>query len=150
MQGDLGCRTACIWDTRSGTTSYSPLEAELSAPLEGLQRGSPATASSSPRGRRPQDRQRAAAQLARVRQHSLRDSHALQESGCFRGKAKPLSIAASLMMGSFTTTQSLSWKEAEHQLQGRPPSRSGPSPTPCGTTVRVFALATGGSAAFHQ
>lgn len=46
--------------------------------------------------------------------HSLKDSHALQESGCFKGKAKPLSIAASLMMGSFTTTQSLSWKEVKH------------------------------------
>lgn len=33
---------------------------------------------------------------------------ALHESGCLRGKARPLSIAASLMMGSFTTTQSLS------------------------------------------
>lgn len=34
---------------------------------------------------------------------------ALHESGCLRGKARPLSMAASLMMGSFTTTQSLSW-----------------------------------------
>lgn len=33
---------------------------------------------------------------------------ALHESGCLRGKASPLSMAASLMMGSFTTTQSLS------------------------------------------
>lgn len=34
---------------------------------------------------------------------------ALHESGCLRGKARPLSMAASLMMGSFTNTQSLSW-----------------------------------------
>ena len=33
---------------------------------------------------------------------------ALQESGCFKGKARPLSMAANLMMASLTTTQSVS------------------------------------------
>lgn len=36
---------------------------------------------------------------------------ALQESGCFRGNARPLSMAANLMIGSFTTTQSVSWTD---------------------------------------
>lgn len=40
-----------------------------------------------------------------------RGSQALQESGCLSGKARPLSIAASLMTGSFTTTQSVSCRE---------------------------------------
>lgn len=88
-----------------------------------MQRGSPSYCLFQSYRNMPQDRQHRAAQLCRVPQHSVRDSHALQESGCFKGKAKPLSIAASLMMGSFTTTQSLSWKEVEHWSQGSLPQQ---------------------------
>lgn len=44
--------------------------------------------------------------------------HALQESGCLRGKAKPLSMAASLIIGSLTTTHSESYKETENVASG--------------------------------
>lgn len=44
---------------------------------------------------------------------------ALQESGCLRGKARPLSIAASLMMGFFTSTQSVSYRSEENGIQWR-------------------------------
>lgn len=44
--------------------------------------------------------------------------HALQESGCLRGKAKPLSMAASLIIGSLTTTHSESYKEMENVASG--------------------------------
>lgn len=49
----------------------------------------------------------------------LNCSQALQESGCLRGNARPLSIAASLMMGFFTSTQSVSYGSEDNGTQQR-------------------------------
>lgn len=126
-----GTEPRTTWDTRSSAHFLQPPRGRGVCDPGRVAEGQPRHCLFQPLRKMPPGQTAVAVQLGRVPQHSLRDSHALQESGCFRGKAKPLSIAASLMMGSFTTTQSLSWKAAEHQLQGRPPSRSGPSPTPC-------------------
>lgn len=55
---------------------------------------------------------------------TVRHSHALQESGCFRGNARPLSIAANLMMGSLTTTHSVSCRSEEKQNEIRTQNES--------------------------